>query len=790
MAAKQGDRVRLLTAVTSGITLYAAGAVGRVESVLPGGASLHVRMEETDTVVTISKSDMVTAGPAPISRFRDWIVTPATSTPARPLRGDSVIVPDDLPSFITGDQLQIVEKIVARESPGLTGMRAALPPDIELQISASPNDVYIAAARHASGAITFHLPDSAPSDSEPTSRGRVWRSGTHNSLVFKIPVSSVGPSEPVSRGLLTAAIGRIVKIVVMKVVNIVAGEAIEVLGRKLEEHLWNEAQRREGWVRLNVTAGGEAVLAAGAAGIPNVPHDGRALLLLHGTFSNTLAAFRNLLVGQSLNDLKAIYGDHIYGFEHFTFSKSPAENIEALLVSVPQGLSATFDVITHSRGGLVVRTLQAALSRPGRLSNFKLGRVILVASPNLGTPLATPGRWEDTLGWFANVIEMFPGDPFTTAAAWISGGLSWLAQSVTGNLPGLSAMDSRGEVIAGLRSNILPPGVEWYALTANYQPTDPGIALRLADLGVDAFFGTENDLVVPTAGGWELGDPVANVPPNRVGCFGKGGNLLQGQNGLVNHVRFFERPETHQFILDALQGRPLALDQIALMGGLRQNTGARSEPIPDTTKYLALAAPAGFGENVASTVDVSTPAVASSTVVSVEGEGWDRQDSLQLIVLPTPDERPRGDVAGAAPTSSPKRQGAQLLATYAGASVLAPFRLRGQEDNAGERWHQIVKGHHDINDFVEGKRESELTIEELEKLGGVMFETLFREDVRRLYDQARFRDNRRKLNVVFTSMVPWVADLPWEFAFDVSCRAFLATSDVRFVRQRFDAGPS
>ena len=36
--------------------------------------------------------------------------------------------------------------------------------------------------------------------------------------------------------------------------------------------------------------------------------------------------------------------------------------------------------------------------------------------------------------------------------------------------------------------------------------------------------------------------------------------------------------------------------------------------------------------------------------------------------------------------------------------------------------------------------------------------------------------------MVFTSMVPWVADLPWEFAFDRTCRAFLATSDVRFVR--------
>ena len=81
-----------------------------------------------------------------------------------------------------------------------------------------------------------------------------------------------------------------------------------------------------------------------------------------------------------------------------------------------------------------------------------------------------------------------------------------------------------------------------------------------------------------------------------------------------------------------------------------------------------------------------------------------------------------------------------------------------------------------------GLREMELTLCDIENFGGVMFETLFREEVQRLYDQVRFRHIRRKLNVVFTSMVPWVADLPWEFAFDRTCRAFLATSDVRFVR--------
>ena len=44
---------------------------------------------------------------------------------------------------------------------------------------------------------------------------------------------------------------------------------------------------------------------------------------------------------------------------------------------------------------------------------------MLVASPNEGTPLATPKRWDDTVGWFANILEMFPDNPFTTGASFV-----------------------------------------------------------------------------------------------------------------------------------------------------------------------------------------------------------------------------------------------------------------------------------------------------------------------------------------------------------------------------------
>src|SRR3990172_8284686 len=46
------------------------------------------------------------------------------------------------------------------------------------------------------------------------------------------------------------------------------------------------------------------------------------------------------------------------------------------------------------------------------------------------------------------------------------------------------------------------------------------------------------------------------------------------------------------------------------------------------------------------------------------------------------------------------------------------------------------------------------------------------------------------LDVVFTWMLDWVADKPWELAFDPSRREFLATSSVNFARNAHTAVPA
>jgi len=146
---------------------------------------------------------------------------------------------------------------------------------------------------------------------------------------------------------------------------------------------------------------------------------------------------------------------------------------------------------------------------------------------------------------------------------------------------------------------------------------------------------------------------------------------------------------------------------------------------------------------------------------------------------------------GAGPGLAPSSDAAQVLAAFRSARVLAPFPRRGGED--GARWQRIIRAHERTLAVLEGRARDDRAApsgRELRELGRDLFEVLFPGDVRRLYDTARALGRGRPLDVVFTSMLDWVADKPWELAFDPSRREFLATSSVNFVRNAFTAVPA
>jgi len=138
----------------------------------------------------------------------------------------------------------------------------------------------------------------------------------------------------------------------------------------------------------------------------------------------------------------------------------------------------------------------------------------------------------------------------------------------------------------------------------------------------------------------------------------------------------------------------------------------------------------------------------------------------------------------------PALETAAILASYRSARVLAPFPRRGGAD--GARWGRIIRLHERTLAVLDGRGRGRALPQgpELRTFGRDLFETLLPGDVRRLYDVARSQRKRGALDLLFTSMLDWVADKPWELAFDPSRHEFLATSSVNFVRNAYTAVPA
>jgi hypothetical protein len=174
----------------------------------------------------------------------------------------------------------------------------------------------------------------------------------------------------------------------------------------------------------------------------------------------------------------------------------------------------------------------------------------------------------------------------------------------------------------------------------------------------------------------------------------------------------------------------------------------------------------------APTPTIATPVAAPPLPID------DDVDTFHLIVM---DEfRPEGTAKAAGEPRSPKF--AQILASYGGARVTSSMRLRADKPGNKTLFGDIIGMHDRIRDYTNRTGGSLPTDDEMVRFGKQLFETLLQGDVRRLYDEARTRQRRRRLDFVLTSMIPWISEKPWEFAFDTGRRTFLATEEMHFVR--------
>jgi hypothetical protein len=175
----------------------------------------------------------------------------------------------------------------------------------------------------------------------------------------------------------------------------------------------------------------------------------------------------------------------------------------------------------------------------------------------------------------------------------------------------------------------------------------------------------------------------------------------------------------------------------------------------------------------------------AAPLISVRPAPAEEADTFHLIVM----DDFRHYTNGRRAKEAPSPDSAQVLATYGGARVTSVMRLRASKGQASTAFGRIIATHTNIKKYTNGIGGSVPAEGDLLRFGGDLFDTLFQGDVRRLYDEARSRQHRR-LDFVFTSMIPWISEKPWEFAYDPARQSFLATEEIHFVRNVLTSVPA
>jgi len=362
---------------------------------------------------------------------------------------------------------------------------------------------------------------------------------------------------PRTRGLLGDLLSGVVRVVVMKfAAPWLVGQAVGFLERHVQPgiiHITDPDPNT--WTRLDR--------------LDQVPlpadRPARVLLFIHGTFSSTLSAFGSMACSpdgaEFLRHALGVY-DAVVGFDHPTLSVDPLANATDLLNRVASvGTGVTFDVVTHSRGGLTTRSF-AEYVLPGSGWNGGVDRVVFVAATNNGTHLADTERWYDLIDITTNLAMVGAGAlagvpgaaPVAAVIAGVVKGLGAFVKYLGAyaveqdGVPGLAAMRPGGPFVTGINGSQPgqpASGTPWFVGKSDFHVTlgdvehsprefPRALAVRLAEGVVDEVFKGPNDLVVDCESMGSIDAAVGGFVADTFDF---------GTNDVVYHGNYFLQPD-------------------------------------------------------------------------------------------------------------------------------------------------------------------------------------------------------------------------------------------------------
>ena len=430
----------------------------------------------------------------------------ATLTRPRPeddeARSPEIVGHDDLRVALDAadmTELLTLDITDAREVPDQVGLTtrslATGEPALEVEVPDPAHTYQVMMAVDELGVVSWIVGEAVPNPSD------AGGAGTRRYLVTR-SVTAPPPEDTGERGILGAIGRKILKVIAFKVLH----EAGKALGSNLISDF--ETARRPHRLRRFTPAhcredGAELLTADELAAFGGEP----ALLLVHGTNSQSHTGLGGIPAA-TLQQLHNLYGGRVFAFDHPTLSVEPTVNAMWLAQHLPPGVDFTLDIICHSRGGLVSRLLA---ERPVMLGldaeRLAVRQLIMVATPNAGTPLAKPAHVLKFVDVITTILNAVPDNPVTSILENLLPLVKEVAVGVLDGFPGLVAMQEDGPWLSALNS---PTGRECEAerlrvIVSDFEPIAGTPLGRVAlDLAADVLFnGRDNDLVVPTHGAWD-----------------------------------------------------------------------------------------------------------------------------------------------------------------------------------------------------------------------------------------------------------------------------------------------
>jgi pimeloyl-ACP methyl ester carboxylesterase len=432
------------------------------------------------------------------------------------------------------------------------------PDEVEIDVPARTDELQFAIYTDEDGVTTLQFPKARPKSATglPSARAEAG-----NAVTYRISLrQSKGQAGKESQSRFIGGLAR-------KTIKIVARTALKPIAGKTifaAVQLWENKYRAEQGFH-----GGTPQQLLNTPVLPlrdwGALSGKNALLFIHGTTSTTGGAFQGLKEFPDVaQELYRRYESRVFGFNHHTLTKCVAQNVADLYSALAPG-NYSFDIISHSRGGLVARSLleldatkmstlmKSAWSLPnGVLLN--VNKLVFVGTPNAATDLADPKDVPVVLNRLAAIIGLLKDAPPVLALGAVLSIASGLAQSILEgisdlgevglqSLPGLVDM-APGCAFLGDLTNADP--ARYWGIQAQYR-ADGRLTAALENKGLDIVFHDKaNDLIVPTDGVSQTASfQLTKLTPPHVWAF-------KSEDG-VNHVNYFYHRATWDNILGFLK---------------------------------------------------------------------------------------------------------------------------------------------------------------------------------------------------------------------------------------------